>query len=85
METIDMRLQDHIIFGYPDCLSMKDCGLLAHILNEEHTVMETAAGAEMQSGGKIVRIKTLFGKGQIKSARLAFFESKRRRRQSNGD
>lgn len=78
METIDVHLQDHIIFGYPDCLSMKDCGLLAHILNQESQVIQTEDEEEKQCNPKIIKIKTPFGKGQMKSTRLAFYESKRK-------
>ena len=70
METIDVHLQDHIIFGYPDYLSMKDCGLLAHILKPENQVIQTEEAE--QYNPKIIKMKTPFGKGQIKSTRLAF-------------
>ena len=76
METIDVHLQDHIIFGYPDYLSMKDCGLLAHILKPDNQMIQTEEGEQYNS--KIIKIKTPFGKGQVKSTRLAFYESKRK-------
>ena len=83
METIDVHLQDHIIFGYPDYLSMKDCGLLAHILKPENQVIQTEEAE--QYNPKIIKMKTPFGKGQIKSTRLAFYESKRKQHKNKQD
>ncbi len=84
METIDVHLQDHIIFGHPDFLSMKDCGLLRHII---HTQAPAANGTNgpPQEIMKGIRIKTPFGKVPLKSERLAFYECKRRQDRFNGE
>lgn len=82
-ETIDMHLQDHIIFGYPDCLSMRDSGLLEHILKQEEQ-MDYHEYAE-DDGPKIIKLRTPFGKKQIKSPRLAFYESKRKQHKDKSD
>lgn len=75
LETIDLHLQDHIICAYPDALSMRDSGLLEHILPSE--CGELIASNERQSK-KVVKLKVPFGKGQIKSPRVAFYESRHR-------
>ncbi len=40
-ETIDVSLHDHIIYAYPDTFSMKDSGLLEHILPEQYSEIQT--------------------------------------------
>ncbi len=76
METIDVHLQDHIIFALPDSLSMRDCGLLEHILEEQPAVPEPHA----LETGRVLRIKAPFGSSQQHSQRLAFYEARRRGR-----
>lgn len=73
METIDVHLQDHIIFGYPDYLSMKDCGLLAHILKPENQVIQTEEAE--QYNPKIIK-ETPFWKGTNKKYSPGFLRIK---------
>ncbi|MFR5069032.1 MAG: hypothetical protein ACLTE2_03785 [Eubacteriales bacterium] len=90
METIDVHLQDHIIFGYPDYFIYERLRitLLTYFKSPENQVIQTEEACGQCKSPKIIKqMKTPFESyvGQIKSTRLVFYESKRKQHKNKQD